>query len=94
LADFLLQIGFRRLMRGNLLAPTFQCPPRGSAMPVMIDDSVAEHPIKPRNRALFIAYFGAPFQSPHKRRLQNVLRGRPGFHPRLQKSQKLTVTVH
>jgi len=81
-------------MRDNLLAPTFQRPPRRSAMPIVIDDGITQYSIKPRYGALLIAHLCASFQSPYKRRLQNIFRSGPGFHPRLQKSQKLPVTIH
>ena len=94
LTDLLLQPGFRNLMRDNLPAPPFECPLSRSAIPVMIDDCVAEHPVKPGDDTFFIAQFGPALQGAQERGLKNVLRDRPGFHAGFEESQELAVGIH
>lgn len=63
-------------------------------MTVMIDHGVAQDPVEPCHDTLFITHLAAPLQALHKRRLQDVFRGSPGFDPRLEEREELAVMVH
>jgi len=62
-------------------------------MTVVIDHSVAKHPVKPSNGAFLIAHFGATLQALHKCRLQDIFRSGPGFDASLKECQELPVMV-
>ena len=92
-ADFLFQLGFRSLVGDKLLGPAFERAFRGCPVAIMIDDGVAEHPVKPRNGTFFVAHFGATLQAPDKGRLQDVFGDGSGFDAGFEEGQELAVTI-
>jgi len=81
-------------MRHKLLAPALVGSLGRSAVAVVIDDGVAEHPVKPGNDALFVAHVGPPLQGAHEGRLQDVFGDNSRFDTGLEEGQELPVAIH
>ena len=94
LADVVPDFRFSCLVGGKLAPPSFHGAVRCRAVPVVVDDRIAQNAIEPRDNALVVAQFAPALDAPHERRLQNVLRRGAGFHVPFNEGQELPVSLH
>lgn len=62
-------------------------------MTVVVNNGVAENPIKPGNH-LLLRHFGAVLQAARKRRLENIFRNGSGFDAPFEEAQKTAVCAN